>query len=88
MKVSESRCLSCGAHLDALGTGNRAVEAKPEPGDAAVCIKCGAVMMLDEQLRLRGMTQEEMDELKANRAWMNEIARMVHRVHFVKHIFG
>lgn len=90
MKVPESNCLNCGALMSALGTGDRAVEARPEPGDAnvAVCINCGAVMMLDEQLRLRGMTEEEMNELTSDRAFMDQVARMVHRVHFVKHMLG
>jgi hypothetical protein len=88
IRVPESRCLNCGARMDGLGTGDRDVEAKPEPGDVAVCIKCGAVMKLDENLRLRGMTEAEMDELTADRAWMDEVARMVRAIHFVKHMAG
>lgn len=88
VRVPESRCLNCGALMNALGTGDRHVEAKPEPGDVSVCIRCGAVMKLDGELRLRGMTNEEMDELTADRAWMDQIAKMVQKIHFVKHMQG
>lgn len=88
VRVPESRCLNCDALMSALGTGYREVEAKPNPGDNVVCIKCGAVMKLDPQLRLRGMTDEEMDELTADRACMDDIAKMVKKIFFVKHMIG
>lgn len=87
-RVPVSRCLDCHALMDALGTGDRDVEAQPNPGDVAVCIKCGAVMKLDNNLRLRGMTDAEMDELIADRQFMDQIARMVQKIHFLKHLQG
>lgn len=53
----------------------------PEPGSYCVCMKCGAVMMYDNELRPRGMTEEEMDTLIADTETMNDIAKFVHRVH-------
>jgi hypothetical protein len=85
-RVPESVCLNCGAPLNMVGTGDANVEAKPEPGDVTVCIKCGGVMKLDENLRLRGMSDREMDELVADREWMDQVARMVQRVYFVKRL--
>jgi hypothetical protein len=85
VRVTESKCLNCGKLMDALGTGDRNIEAKPEPDDIAICIKCGAVMKLDDSLRLRGMTKSEMDELVADKEWMNQIARIVRGIHFIKH---
>lgn len=83
VRTKECNCLNCGAKLDALGTADRTVEAKPEPGNLAVCIKCGAVMMLAEDLTLRGMTSQEMDDVTADHEFMNELATMVRKVHFV-----
>jgi hypothetical protein len=74
--------------MNTLGTGRPHVEARPSPGDAAVCINCGGVMMLDDQLRPRGMSDEEMDELAADREFMDQIARIVRKVHFLKHVRG
>jgi hypothetical protein len=88
LRVPESRCLNCHALMNSLGTGRRDVEASPSPGDVAVCIECGCVMKLDDRLRLRGMSEEEMDELTADREWMDRIASMVGKIHFLKHVRG
>jgi hypothetical protein len=73
--------------LDALGTADNTA-ADPRPGDVTVCIRCGAVMRLDDNLRVRGMTDAEMDELVADRKWMNQVAKMVGAIHFMKHMAG
>jgi hypothetical protein len=88
VRMPVSRCLNCKAVMNALGTGDRRVAAEPSPGDIALCIKCGAVMKLDDQLRLRGMSDEEMDELTRDREWMDQIARMVQKIQFLKHVSG
>jgi hypothetical protein len=55
--IPKSRCLNCGEEhtgaLDAFG------DAKPKPGDFAVCIKCGHIMAYDKKLRLRNPTRRE-----------------------------
>jgi hypothetical protein len=86
IRVPDSACLNCGKPMNMLGTGDPNIEAKPEPGDVTVCIKCGAVMKLDQNLRPRGMSDQEMDELVADREWMDEVAKMVHAVQFVRKI--
>jgi hypothetical protein len=88
VRVPESRCLNCGKLMDALGTGDYDVPADPHPGDVTICIKCGAVMRLDGNLRMRGMTDAEMDELVADKEWMNQVAKMVGAIHFMKHMEG
>lgn len=87
-RTPECRCLNCGARLDAVGTGDPAVEAHPLPGDVTVCIRCGAVMKLDDALRLRGMSEVEMDELVNDKEWMDQVAKIVRAVYFIKHIDG
>ena len=81
----ENHCLRCGHKMNALGTAEQGVEAKPEPGSLAVCIHCGAVMMLDEHLRLRGMSDAEMDQITADPELMDSLARMVRKVHLLRH---
>lgn len=87
-RTPECNCLNCGKLLSALGTGDPTVEAKPEPGDVTVCLRCGAVMKLADDLRVRGMTDAEMDELIADKEWMNHVARMVKAIQFMKHMKG
>ena len=48
-------------------------------------LRCGAVMKLGPDLGLAGFTDAEMDALVQDHEWMDQIARMVQRVHFVKH---
>jgi len=56
----------------------------PRPGEAVVCIACGAVCTFEDG-RLRGFTDEEMEDLLADPDAMDDLARMVHRVHLVRH---
>jgi hypothetical protein len=85
VRTPESRCLECHARLDALGTADPNVPAQPSPGDLTVCITSGAVMMLADNLTPRGMTDEEIAELTADRETMDDLARLVRRVHLLRH---
>jgi hypothetical protein len=86
MLVKESRCLECGALMNAIGTAdpNKPASIDPETFALCVCIKCGAVMTLAPDLTLRGMTEEEMDGLLRDDESMNELARMVRNVHLFR----
>lgn len=84
-RIPESHCLNCGAKLNMLGTGD-STEANPQPGDVTVCIQCGGVMMLSDDLTPRGMSGEEMDHLASDLEWMDDVAKMVARVNFVRRI--
>jgi len=74
--ITESRCAGCGARLNAVSTTNPGEAAMAEPGDLTVCTRCLAVMQLDDDLRPRGLTDAEMEELMADRDRMEELARM------------
>lgn len=87
-RTPECVCLNCGKVFDALGTGDLNVAADPQPGDVTVCIRCGAVMKIGDNLRVRGMTDAEMDELQADTEWMNQVARLVKTIHFMRHMIG
>lgn len=82
-KFQDSKCLECGARLNAAGSPGPG-ELLPEPGDYCVCYKCGAVMKFSSDLTPRGMTEAEMDELTADAETMDELARQVARVHLVR----
>jgi len=86
--MPEQRCLNCGVKLDTLGTGDRNVPARPAPGDVTACIKCGAVMILDENLKLRGFTDQEAEDLRKDAGTMNALAGIVRRIYILKHMTG
>ena len=82
----QSKCLQCGYLMNAAGsTDGRPIE-PPEPGNLAVCLRCGAVMMYADDLTVRGMTVEEMDDLTNDREAMNGLARLVKRIQLIPKI--
>lgn len=83
-KIPECKCLQCGAKMNASGSVDGNAEDMPEPGSVVLCIRCGGVMKHADDMSLRGMSEEEMDELTADKEWMDLIARTVQKIHFVK----
>ncbi|MGE5510278.1 MAG: hypothetical protein ACM31O_03390 [Bacteroidota bacterium] len=59
--IPMSVCCECGSSFD-LASG----PATPQPGDFTLCIRCGSLNVLDEELRLRAPTREEMLSAAAN----------------------
>ena len=86
-KIPLCRCLACGHEIDASGALDGSNEL-PEPGSIVVCIRCGAVMMHAQDMTLRGMTDEEMDEVTADKELMNNLAKNVRKVHLLRHSVG
>lgn len=62
-RTPECQCLHCGCKLDSVtgADGNR-----PRPGSITVCMRCSAVMKLDDELKPRGMTDAEVAEIVAD----------------------
>ena len=83
IRVPDTKCLECGRKLDAVGTMDGTVP-RPKPGEPIACLRCGAAMTMGENGALRGFTEAEMDELVADTEAMDELARMVARIHFVR----
>lgn len=54
------------------------------PGDLSVCLKCGAVMQFDENMKLGGIEQERIDQLKSDPRFMANLVEVVQAVHFVQ----
>ena len=76
--------MECGHALNALGTLGDAIW-PPNPGDPVVCIRCGAACTFEDG-KLRGFTDKEMEDLLADAEAMDDLARMVQRVHFLRHM--
>lgn len=62
MKVPVSNCTACGHELDGATAIDDNILA-PKSGDVAICIHCGHLMAMDDQLNLRNLTDEEMKEV-------------------------
>jgi hypothetical protein len=60
--MPEHACLNCGSINDAL-SAIAEEKVKPSPGDATICIKCGHLMIFDDNLQVRNPTSEELIEL-------------------------
>ena len=80
-RMPESRCLNCGHKFNAAGSID--ADQAPEPGNICLCIKCGAVMLYAEDLTVRGMTREEMDDLSNDAEAMNFLARQVRKIYML-----
>ncbi len=80
-RMPECRCLNCGRKFNAAGGVN--AEDAPEPGNICLCIECGAVMLYGEDLTVRGMTREEMDDLSNDAEAMQFLARQVRKIHML-----
>lgn len=51
-------CYACGTEIDSISDLQDS-QLAPKPGDFSVCLKCGALLILDERLVGRKPTQEE-----------------------------
>lgn len=84
VRVPEHRCLNCGARLNAIGVHGQGLPAEmPEPGDPVACMRCGAVATWEDG-EIRGFTDAEMDALIADTERMDELARLVKGIHFLR----
>jgi Zn ribbon nucleic-acid-binding protein len=82
-KIPECKCLFCGHNMNASASVDGTLNL-PEPGDLVLCLKCGAVMKHADDMSVRGMTDEEMDELIADTETMDELAKAVQGIHFIR----
>lgn len=59
-RTKDCLCLSCGKALNSAITIDG--ESAPIPGDIAICLDCGHIMVFDENLAARELTDEEVIE--------------------------
>lgn len=60
-RTPECNCPYCGHKFDRVTSV--AKYASPNPGDFTLCIKCSCLMVFDADLRVRGLTVEELGAL-------------------------
>jgi len=60
-RVKLSQCLDCGAPNDSAAAVG--CEAKPQPGDITICLRCGHLMAFGDDLALRQLTDAEVIEI-------------------------
>jgi len=71
----ESKCLNCGYVMDAatgFGPDN-----KPSEGDIAICFRCGAVMAFGKDLKLRGLSDQEIARIEADSLLVRELSLQI-----------
>lgn len=60
-RTKESICPGCGAKLDAATSTDGDYD--PKPGSVSICAYCGSIAIFEDDMSLRPLTQEEIDEL-------------------------
>lgn len=62
-RTKPDRCPDCGKTIDAAGNASLDETGPPSPGDWSLCFACSAVLVFDENLRVRRPTLAEQAEL-------------------------
>ncbi len=81
-RIPESKCLRCGHVLTGTTAFNND-DAKPEPGNFCLCIRCGAVMLFADDMTLRPFTNEESQQVANDPEAMAQLRRHVRTIHRV-----
>lgn len=81
-RTTPTACFSCGNLLDAAQSVKGGEV--PSAGTISVCFYCSSIAIFDEDLSLRGFTEEELQNLMADAAAMATIARAVGACRFIR----
>lgn len=84
VRMADAKCMECGRPLNAIGSIDSTAPL-PKPGDPVACLRCGAVMTIEGGV-LRGFTDAEMNGLVADDEAMDELAQLISKIHFVRHM--
>ena len=60
-RTPKQPCPACGTLLDSAS--DMESDAVPEPNDVSVCLRCGVPLVFNQDMSLRRMTTDEVDEL-------------------------
>lgn len=63
-RTPDCKCLDCGMLISAASTCED--ERVPSPGDISICIHCGHIMIFNEDLTVRALTDAEVIEVAGN----------------------
>lgn len=79
LETPEAECPNCGSVHDMASVVDQQ-KATPKPGDASICIMCGHLSVFDEHLRLRQMTDKEVDKYAGD----DRIVAAMTALHYVR----
>ena len=85
-KTPECVCLNCGEAMNATAKPQKPDDELPEDGAIVVCLRCGAAMAYDSKLGVRGFTEKEIDEIMADPDALNDLAKTVKAVQFIRQV--
>jgi len=81
-RIAESRCPNCGWHVSHT-TNVDGEDIAPECGQLTLCYFCGAVMIFDAGLKPRWLTQDELENVLADRKLVFKLAQLVETLRFM-----
>ncbi len=76
-------CLHCGCKFDAVSSPDGA-DRTPTPGSLSVCLKCGAVAKLGDDLTVEPLTEKEIRDIEADPETIGFLHRLVAGIHFIQ----
>lgn len=83
-RAPEAHCVECGHAINAYGTVEGS-DVQPIPNESlTVCLKCGAVHMIGDGLKIRELTMRERAELAGDHDRMRELREITRTVHFAR----
>lgn len=59
--VPKSDCVKCFHRMDRAMNANPNEQGNPAAGDFTLCIRCGEIMVFDDNLELRSATEDEIN---------------------------
>jgi hypothetical protein len=68
-RIGEVRCPLCRAEIDTVTASEMNPASLPESGDVTVCLYCGAVLIIGNDLKPRKPTDAELADIVASKEW-------------------
>lgn len=80
--TEKSKCPQCGYTLDAHDSMDPVDQRAPEKDDISICIKCASYNMFNEDLTLRVMTEEDINQIHPETlAHMQRFSDEIKKIH-------
>ena len=83
VRTGVSYCPCCGKKMNIVCPVPDG-EPGPVPGDIVLCLYCTAILRLDENLMVRGMTDGEIEELLLNPEMMKHLLKVSQTIRYMR----